>query len=60
MIQFKKATILFMIFLLASCFAACCPSSKEMGVIYRKDVYEAGVIKNTAAMQEAYKMGKEI
>lgn len=40
--------------------AACLSGSKEMGVIYGKGVYEAGAIKNTATMQEAYEMGKGI
>jgi len=40
--------------------AACLSGSKEMGVIYGKGVYEAGAIKNTATMQQAYEMGKGI
>lgn len=40
--------------------AACLADSKEMGVIYGKGVYEIGEIKNTPAMEEAYKMGKSI
>ncbi len=41
-------------------FAACLKGSKEMGVIYGKGVYEAGTIKGTPAMQEAYEMGKQV
>ncbi|MDD3137418.1 MAG: flavodoxin family protein [Lachnospiraceae bacterium] len=40
--------------------AACLPGSKEMGVIYGTGVYEPGKVKNTAAMKNAYKMGKEV
>lgn len=39
-------------------FAICLDGSKEMGVIYGKGVYEAGEIKNTPIMKEAYEMGK--
>ena len=41
-------------------FAICLDNSKEMGVIYGKGVYEAGAIKNTPYMKEAYEMGKSI
>lgn len=35
-------------------------AAEEMDVIYGKGVYEAGAIKNTATIQEAYKIGKGI
>ena len=41
-------------------FAVCLDGSKEMGVIYGKGVYEAGAIKNTPYMKEAYEMGKRV
>lgn len=41
-------------------FAVCLNGSKEMGVICGKGVYEAGEIKNTPYMKEAYKMGKNV
>lgn len=41
-------------------FAVCLNGSKEMGVIYGKGVYEAGDVKNTAYMQQAYDMGKGV
>lgn len=41
-------------------FAVCLDGSKEMGVIYGKGVYEAGEIRNTGYMKEAYEMGKSI
>lgn len=37
--------------------AACLDGSKEKGVIYGQGVYEAGAIKNTPYMKEAYNMG---
>ena len=40
--------------------AACLSGSTEMGVIYGKGVYEAGAVKNTPVMEEAYEMGKEV
>lgn len=46
-----------------SCFrgyADCVNGAKEMGVIYGSGVYEKGEIKNSAAMKEAYTMGKNI
>lgn len=39
-------------------FAVCLDGSKEMGVICGKGVYEAGEIKNTPYIKEAYEMGK--
>ena len=41
-------------------FAACLDGAKEMGVIQGKGVYEAGEIKGTRYMQEAYEMGKGV
>ena len=41
-------------------FAVCLDGSKEMGVIYGKGVYEAGEIKDTPYMSEAYEMGKSV
>ena len=40
--------------------ADCLSGSKEMGVIYGKGVYEAGAVKSTSLMQEAYEMGSNI
>lgn len=41
-------------------FAVCLNGSKEMGVIYGKGVYEAGAIKDTPYMKEAYNMGLNV
>lgn len=41
-------------------FARCLQGAKEKGVIYGKGVYEAGVIKNTGYMKQAYDMGKGV
>lgn len=41
-------------------FAVCLNGAKEMGVLYGKGVYEAGAVKNTQYMQQAYKMGKGV
>jgi multimeric flavodoxin WrbA len=41
-------------------FIGCLPGVKEKGVIYGINAGEAGTIKNTPAIQEAYKMGKTI
>lgn len=41
-------------------FAVCLKGSKEMGVIYGKGVYEAGAIKDTPYMVEAYNMGLNV
>nr|WP_320145711.1 flavodoxin family protein [uncultured Anaeromusa sp.] len=41
-------------------FAACLPQAREEGVIYGLGVSEAGEVKTTYAMQEAYEMGKAI
>ena len=38
-------------------YADCVENAKEMGVIYGTGVYEKGEIKDTKAMNEAYKMG---
>jgi multimeric flavodoxin WrbA len=40
-------------------FLKCMPDAVEKGVIYGTDAPQAGDIKNSPAMQEAYKMGKE-
>lgn len=41
-------------------FAVCLKGSRERGVLYGKGVYEAGEVKNTKYMQEAYEMGKGV
>lgn len=41
-------------------FALCLSGSEEKGVIYGKGVYEAGAIKDTSYMRQAYDMGKEL
>ncbi len=41
-------------------FAVCLDGSVEKGVIYGNGVYEAGAVKNTPLMQEAYEMGKRV
>ena len=41
-------------------FAACLDGAKEMGVIEGKGVYEAGAIRSTPYMKEAYEMGKNV
>ena len=41
-------------------FAVCLNGSVEKGVIYGKGVYEAGDVKNTAYLQQAYDMGKGV
>ena len=41
-------------------YADCVEGAKEMGVIYGAGVYEAGEVKDTKAMQEAYEMGNGI
>ena len=41
-------------------YADCVEGAKEMGVIYGTGVYEAGEVKYTKAMQEAYEMGNGI
>lgn len=41
-------------------FALCLSGSKEKGVLYGKGVYEAGAVKNTPYMQQAYEMGKQV
>lgn len=40
--------------------AACLDGSREKGVIYGKGVYEAGAIKDTPIMKEAYQMGLSV
>lgn len=40
--------------------AACLSGSREMGVIYGTGVYEAGAVKDTPAMKEAFEAGKTI
>ncbi|MGM9589871.1 MAG: flavodoxin family protein [Faecousia sp.] len=41
-------------------YADCIEGAKERGVIYGTGVYEKGKVKDTAAMQEAYEMGKSV
>lgn len=41
-------------------FAACLDGSKEMGVIEAKGVYEAGAVRATGYMKQAYEMGKGV
>ena len=41
-------------------FAACLNDARERGVICGKGVYEAGEVKNTGYMQDAYEMGKQV
>lgn len=41
-------------------FAACLDGAREMGVIEGKGVYEAGAVRATKYMQEAYEMGKRV
>lgn len=41
-------------------FAACLDGAKEMGVIEGKGVYEAGEIRETRFMQQAYEMGRGV
>ncbi len=41
-------------------YAECVEGAVEKGVIYGTGVYEAGEVKNTKAMKEAYNMGKDV
>ncbi len=41
-------------------FAACIAGSEEKGVICAKGVYEAGEVKNTPYMKQAYEMGRSV
>ena len=41
-------------------FAACLTGAREMGAIEGKGVYEAGTIRSTRYMREAYEMGKRV
>lgn len=41
-------------------YADCINGAKEMGIIYGMGVYEKGEVKNTAALAEAYEMGKSV
>lgn len=41
-------------------FAACLDGAKEMGYIAGKGVYEAGDIRNTHYMKDAYEMGRSV
>ena len=41
-------------------FAACLDGAQEKGVIEGKGVYEAGAVRATRYMQEAYEMGKNL
>lgn len=40
--------------------AVCLKGSKERGVLCGNGLYEAGAVKGTAYMQEAYEMGKNV
>lgn len=41
-------------------FALCLSGAAEKGVIYGKGVYEAGEVKDTPYMQQAYEMGRRV
>ena len=41
-------------------FAACLEGAREMGVIEAKGVYEAGTVRETKFMQQAYEMGRGV
>lgn len=41
-------------------YADCVEGAREMGVVIGSGVYEPGKVKNTAAMKEAYEMGKRV
>ena len=41
-------------------FAACLDGAREMGVIEAKGVYEAGAVRSTRYMKDAYEMGKRV
>lgn len=41
-------------------YADCVQGAREMGVIIGSGVYEPGKVKNTAAMKNAYEMGKRV
>lgn len=41
-------------------YADCVDGAVERGIIYGTGVYEAGEVKETAAMQDAYQMGKNV
>lgn len=41
-------------------YADCVAGAKEMGIIYGMGVYEKGEINNTAAVTNAYEMGKKV
>ncbi|MGN0136449.1 NAD(P)H-dependent oxidoreductase [Anaerotignum sp.] len=41
-------------------FAVCLDGSTEKGVLYGSGVYEAGAVKETPLIQEAYEMGKAV
>ena len=41
-------------------FAACLEGAVEKGVIYGKGVYQPGDVRGTAAMQQAYEMGRAV
>lgn len=41
-------------------YAECVKGAREMGVVIGSGVYEPGKVKNTAAMAEAYEMGKRV
>ncbi|MBR1845289.1 MAG: flavodoxin family protein [Oscillospiraceae bacterium] len=41
-------------------YADCVEGGREMGIIYGTGVYQKGEIKNSAAFEEAYKMGRSV
>ncbi|MGN1000042.1 MAG: flavodoxin family protein [Faecousia sp.] len=41
-------------------FAACLDGAKEMGVLEAKGVYEAGQVRSSRYMQQAYEMGRNV
>lgn len=41
-------------------YAACVEGAAEKGVVIGSGVYEPGKVKNTAAMEQAYQMGKNV
>lgn len=41
-------------------FVACCENSIERGMVKVHGLYDAGAVRNTPAMQEAYEMGRHV
>ncbi len=41
-------------------YADCIEGAVEKGVLYGTGVYEAGAVRQTALMQQAYEMGKNV